>query len=141
MRDDVTGLHIPMGSNPGTELNNLFVMNINSEETDSYCRESEAEVQVETRSTIKGEGKKGLLTTNPSVPFTSYDVHPTCTVSPLSVSLSFFLSLAFLHFPKFPTLPPLPREKIARGFQSLRCRLHSAISHALLEYQKREEAL
>lgn len=94
MRDDVTGLHIPMGSNPGTELNNLFVMNINSEETDSYCRETEAEVQVETRSTIKGEGKKGLLTTNPSVPFTSYDVHPTCTVSPLSVSLSLFLSFS-----------------------------------------------
>ena len=27
---DVTGLRIPMGSNPGTGLNNLFVMNINS---------------------------------------------------------------------------------------------------------------
>lgn len=51
MRDNVTGLDIPMGSNPGTELNNLFVMNINSEETDSYCRETGAAgVQVEARS-------------------------------------------------------------------------------------------
>lgn len=59
-RANVTGLRIPTGSNPGTGLNNLFVMNINSRKLIRIAvrpapRESRSKYEA-----VKNEGRRGF---------------------------------------------------------------------------------
>jgi len=58
---DVTGLRIPMGSNPGTGLNNLFVMNINSRKLICIAvRDRRRHESKSKHEATKSEGRKGL---------------------------------------------------------------------------------
>lgn len=100
MRDDVTGLYIPAGSNPGSGLNNLFVMNINS---GKLIRIAAILIpRAYPRKAMKNEGKRGLkmIANYETGSFTSYDIHPMC-LFPLLLSLSLPLHLIFLYFPNF----------------------------------------
>jgi len=80
MRGDVTGLHVPTGSNPNGGLNNLFVMNINSAKLIRI-----AVRPASTRRGMKGgEGRRGPPTMG------SLSAHVRCLSSP-SLFLSFSL--------------------------------------------------
>lgn len=104
------GLRIPMGSNPDTGLNNLFVMNINSRKliriavrpAPHEARSKHEAMKSEEKALEERRGLERISNYELSGFSTTYDVHPirVCCFS-LPLSSSFSLSLLFLYLPYF----------------------------------------
>lgn len=97
-----------MGSNPGTGLNNLFVMNINSRKLIRIAvRPAPHESRSKHEAMRRVKGGEGLKAANyePSDFSTTYDVHPIRMLLLLPPPLPFSLSsLVFVYLSSIPIL-------------------------------------
>lgn len=140
MRGDVTGLRrtstYPDGRNPGTGLNNLFVMNINSGKLiriavrDRHCESrSKHEAKKEPGQGEEREGRGNARACNSMSPPVPMRVTMFILYMPFSISPSFRPSSSFSRSPQHSHLPllselagvlspPRYRGRIAQGFQS-----------------------